>query len=99
MFPSSSLRAVAAVGGFPVEQGLASASGLVPIPLQLDQLGKARDQSGDFLSLIIGQVRIRHSDGVRRLAIHVGQRQTIGIDYTIAARDWLEFARDGGNRR
>ena len=68
----------------------APALGLVPIPLQLDELGQPDDQPGDFLRLIIGQPLVREGDSRRWLPVHMGQRQAIGIDHTIAARDRLE---------
>ena len=74
----------------PERLGRATALGLVPIPLQLDQLGQPDDQPGDFLRLIIGQPLVREGDSGRRLPVHMGQRQAIGIDHTIAARDRLE---------
>jgi hypothetical protein len=63
---------------------LAPAAGPVPILLQLHQFGQAGDQPGDFLSLFVGQPLVRDGDGIRRLAIHMGQRQAIGIDDPIA---------------
>ncbi len=49
--------------------------------------GSPDDQAGEFLGLIIGQPLVRDGDGVRRLAIHMRQRQAIGIDHPIATRD------------
>jgi hypothetical protein len=69
---------------------LATTPGLVPILLQLDKLGQASDQSGEFLRLVIGQPLVREAEGVRRLSVHIGQRQAIVIDDTIASGDWLK---------
>jgi hypothetical protein len=70
--------------------GLAAAASPVPIALELDQLGQPSDQSGDYLSLIIGQPLVRDGNGVRRFTIDMGQRQAIGIDDTIATGNRLK---------
>ena len=66
----------------------APALGLVP-SLQLDEIGQPDDQPGDFLRLIVGQPLVRKATA-SRLPVDMGQRQAIGIDHTIAARDRLK---------
>src|SRR5262245_63950894 len=79
---------------------LAPAPGLVPVLLQLHKLRKAGDQLRDATSLVIGQPHVREGDGVRRLSLHMSQRQAIGIDDTIPAGDWLKspWAREAALR-
>src|SRR5262245_25101291 len=67
----------------------------VLIALKLDKLGQAGDQSSDFLSLIVGQPLVRDSNGVRGLAVYMGQRQAIGINDPIATRDRLKSPGSG----
>jgi hypothetical protein len=52
---------------------LATASGLVPLVLQLDQLGEARDQLRDAACLVIGQAAVGDGNRAIRLAIHMRQ--------------------------
>jgi hypothetical protein len=66
------------------------APALGPVPLQLDEPGKACDQSRYFLSLTVGQPLVRSSDCVLRLSVHMSQRQAIGIDDPIPTGDWLK---------
>jgi hypothetical protein len=71
------------------------ALGLVAIALKLDQLGQPDDEACGFLSLVIGQPLVREGDGVRRLSVHMGHRQAIGIDDAIAQEFFgrMELAR------
>jgi hypothetical protein len=57
----------------PERLGLATAAGPVPIALELDELGQTSEQSGDCLSLNVGQPLVRDGDGIPRLAIHMSQ--------------------------
>jgi hypothetical protein len=59
---------------------LASAPGLISIPLQLDQLGKARGQLGDQPRLVIGQAAVENGNGAIWLTIDMRQDQAVGID-------------------
>jgi hypothetical protein len=77
---------------------LAPAACPVPIALKLDQLGQPSDQSGEFFSLAISQSFVRESDGIRRLSVHMGQRQAIGIDDPIPTGDWLKSPWRGKRR-
>ena len=72
--------------------GLATAAGEVPIVIPARRVrGTWRSAGRDFLCrLIIGQPLVREGDSSRRLSVHMGQRQAVGIDHTIAARDRLE---------
>jgi hypothetical protein len=54
--------------------------------LGLDKLREAGDQSCDVLSLVFSQPLVRNGNGVRRLAVHMSERQAIGIDDPIAAQ-------------
>jgi hypothetical protein len=54
----------------PERLGLATAAGPVPIALQLDKLGQTSEQSGDCLSLNVGQPLVRDGAGIPR---QVGQ--------------------------
>jgi hypothetical protein len=77
--------------GYGLEVGrlwLAPASRLVPVSLELHQLGERSDQSGDYLSLMVGQALVRDGNGVRRLTIDMGQ--AIGIADTIATGNRLK---------
>src|SRR3954465_12307509 len=84
----------------PERLGLATAGGLVFVSLQLDELGEAGDQPGDFLGLISGQPLVREGDSVRRLSVNIGQRQASGIDDPIPTGDWLKspWAREAALR-
>jgi hypothetical protein len=79
---------------------LAPAACPVPIALKLDQLGQTSEQSGDCLSLNVGQPLVREGNGIPRLAVHMGQRQAIGIDDPIPTGDWLKspWAREAALR-
>jgi hypothetical protein len=76
------------------------ALGLVSLPLQLDELRQSDDQPSEFLGFVIGQLPVREGDGIGRLSVHMGQRQAIGIDDPIAARDRLKspWAREAALR-
>jgi hypothetical protein len=74
---------------------LAAAARPVPIALELDQLGQASDQPGDFLSLVVSQPLVRDGDGIPRLAIHMSQDHAIGIDDPIVTGDRLKSPGSG----
>jgi hypothetical protein len=70
--------------------GLATAPGLIPIPLDLDKIGKAGDQLRDPASFIIGQASVRDGSRAIWLAIDMRQDDAIGIDHPLSAGHRLD---------
>jgi hypothetical protein len=58
----------------------AAAASPVPITLELDQLGKPRDQLGDASSLVIGQTGVGDRDCAVSLAVDMRKNHAISID-------------------